>query len=110
MKLIPLAEVPVTQAHDSLARKRFIGPGDLSSNIQTVNFVELAEGESFTPHLHPDCEECFFILEGQAEAIIEDRQLTLSKSDFLVVEPNEMHVFKNVSRNTFKYFQFRVLI
>ncbi len=56
MQLIHLQDVPKTIAHDDLVRQRFIGPKDLKSQIQTVNFVDLAPGESFTPHKHPDCE------------------------------------------------------
>lgn len=110
MKLIPLSDVPKTIAHDSLNRQRFVAPGDLKSNIQTVNYVELAEGESYTPHSHPDCEECFFIIDGKANAEIAGKQIVLQKGDFLAVEAGEQHVFANNFKETFKYFQFRVLI
>jgi mannose-6-phosphate isomerase-like protein (cupin superfamily) len=110
MKLIHLSDVPKTAAHDSLSRQRFIAPGYLKSKIQTVNYVELAKGESYTPHSHPDCEECFFIIDGKAEAEIAGKRFILRKADFLVVEAGEQHVFANNSNKTFRYFQFRVLI
>jgi mannose-6-phosphate isomerase-like protein (cupin superfamily) len=110
MKLQHLNEVPSTMAHDSLVRQRFIAPGDLKSAIQTVNYVELAENESFNPHSHPDCEECFFVIEGEALAVINGEDHPLKKGDFLVVEANEEHTFHNTASAVFKYFQFRVLI
>lgn len=110
MKLQHLATVEKTIAHDNLERQRFIAPDDLKSSVQTVNYVELAPGQSYTPHEHPDCEECFFMLEGEALATIADSTFEIKQGDFLVVEPGEMHTFKNTSEKIFKYFQFRVLV
>lgn len=110
MKIIHLKDVPVTMAHDDLRRQRFIAPGELKTKVQTVNYVELLPGESYTPHRHPDCEEYFYVLEGEAKAIIENNESIISKGDFLVVEVNEEHTFINESQNTFQYFQFRVMI
>lgn len=110
MKLTHLSEIPETLAHDNLKRKQFISPGDLKSNIQTVNYAELKEGESFTPHSHPDCEECFFIIEGEALATIAGEEIKIKKEDFIVVEVGEEHAFINKEKEVFKYFAFRVLI
>lgn len=110
MKLIHLSDVPITRTHDNLDRQRFVAPGELKSDIQTVNYVELKPGESHTPHRHPDCEECFFMIEGEAIAVIEGQETKISKGDFLVVDVNEEHTFVNKSDKVFKYFQFRVLV
>lgn len=110
MKVLKLHTIPITIAHDNLKRQRFIAPGNLKSQVQTVNYVTLKPGESYTPHRHPDCEECFFVIEGKAEAKIEEKTIQLEKGDFLVVEQNELHVFTNTSSSEFIYFQFRVLI
>lgn len=110
MKLIHLKDIPVTKAHDEIERQRFIAPNELQSNIQTVNYVELGPGESYTPHRHPDCEECFFALEGEATAFIESKGINITKGDFLVVEKNEEHSFKNETDKVFVYFAFRILI
>lgn len=85
VRLQHLSDIPLTLAHDNLKRQRFIGPGELKSKVQTVNYVELALGKSFTPHTHPDCEECFFVIEGKAEATVEGETFDLNKGDFLVV-------------------------
>lgn len=110
MKLIRLSDVPKTVAHDSLNRQRIITPGDLKSQVQTVNYVEQSPGESYTPHSHPDCEECFFIIDGSADAEIAGKQVILHKGDFLVVEAGEQHVFLNSSKEMLKYIQFRALL
>lgn len=105
-----MSDIPLTLAHDNLKRQRFVGPGELKSKVQTVNYVELVPGKSFTPHTHPDCEECFFVVDGKAEATVEGEEFELNKGDFLLVEPGEKHVFLNTSQKTFKYFQFRILV
>lgn len=110
MKILNLKDVPITLAHGNLKRQRFIGPGELKSNIQTVNIAELNFGESFTPHSHSDCEECFFVLDGTADATISNKKFKIKKGDFLIVEPGEEHVFRNNSKRVFTYFAFRVLI
>lgn len=110
MKLLQLNDIPTTIAHDNLKRQRFVAPGDLKSNVQTVNYVVLKSGESYSPHRHPDCEECFFVIEGKAKAEIENKIVELKKGDFLAVEQNELHVFTNTYKSNFIYFQFRILI
>jgi mannose-6-phosphate isomerase-like protein (cupin superfamily) len=110
MKLFHQSQIPITMAHDDLKRQRFIAPGDLQSPIQTVNYVELLPGESFTPHTHPDCEECFYALEGEAEAQVGTEQVKFAKGDFLVVEVGEEHAIKNQTSQIFRYFQFRVIV
>src|ERR1700722_4825932 len=103
MKLFHLKDIPKTIAHDNLTRQRFVASGDLQSKVQTVNYVELLPGESYTPHDHPDCEECFFVIEGEAEAVIAGERQITKKGDFIVVEPKETHVFTNNSQKVFIY-------
>jgi mannose-6-phosphate isomerase-like protein (cupin superfamily) len=110
MTLQHLADVPKTLAHDHLPRQQFIRPGDLSSDLQTVNYVELAPGQSFLKHSHTDCEECFFIISGETEAEIANKKILLKQGDFLVVEAAEEHSFQNLSKNPCVYFQMRILI
>jgi mannose-6-phosphate isomerase-like protein (cupin superfamily) len=80
----------------------------LKSQIQTVNDVELGEGEPYAPHAHADSEECFFIIAGEAKAEIAGKHFILRKGNFLVLEAGEQHVFANRSKGTFRYFQFRI--
>lgn len=110
MKLIHLADIPKTKAHDNIIRQRFIAPNDLKSKIQTVNYAELEPGCSFTPHSHPDCDEGFFVLAGTAEANIAGQKVILQTGDFLVAEVGEEHTFVNVTKTVFKYFAFRVMM
>jgi len=110
VKLLHLNDIPITKAHNDLDRRRFVAPGDLQSDVQTVNYVELDKGQSYVPHSHPDCEECFFIIDGETTAVIAGETLVLTKGDFLVVEVGEEHTFNNTSEKACIFFQFRILV
>jgi mannose-6-phosphate isomerase-like protein (cupin superfamily) len=110
MKTIHVNDVTATRAHGDLKRFRLISPGDLKSNIQTVNYVELLPGESFIAHDHPDCEECFFIIEGKVDALIDGKIVHLRAGNLLVVEQNELHQFTNTYQKMCRYVQWRVLV
>ena len=108
MKLIHTSNTPKTKVHGSMERQRLISPGEVKSEVQTVNYVEQKPGESFEVHSHPDCEEYFFIIEGDTDALIGNTKLNLKKGDLLIVEVGENHSLINNSQKLLKYLQFRV--
>lgn len=50
------------------------------------------------PHKHLDMWEIFLVEEGEVEVTVNDKKIILGKGDFLTVEPNELHSFKNTSK------------
>ncbi len=72
------------------------------------NFIKLIEPDScrFTEqlyeisHIH-SCFEFIFCISGEAEAIINNRSHTLKAGKGVFVLPNQIHLYKNISRGEF---------
>jgi mannose-6-phosphate isomerase-like protein (cupin superfamily) len=110
MKVLHEKDIPITIIHDSLKTHRFISPGDLKSTVQSVNYVKMDPGDTFTPHAHQDSEEYFFIISGSADAQIAGNDFSVTEGDFIIVEKNELHVFTNNTQSQCRFIQFRTLI
>lgn len=62
-----------------------------------LNFalVRFNPKEDFAAHYHSIMEEDFYILEGKIDIYIDDYMVTLSKGDFIHIEPKEVHYVTN---------------
>lgn len=109
MKIIHLSGVPKTVTHNTL-RQKIIDVGDVKTGLQTVNYVEMKPKDEFEPHSHPDCEEYFFAIDGEAQVVINGKSFDFKKGDFLVAEKGEMHSFVNNSEDSFVYLAIRALL
>lgn len=76
--------------------KRPISRG-LGTDHVTVNYYELAPGETFGfgYHRHPEQEEVFYILEGTATFETEDGDVRVSAGEVLRVAPGEWQLGRN---------------
>jgi quercetin dioxygenase-like cupin family protein len=65
-----------------------------------MNFavVQFMPGQDFRAHYHNIMEENFYILEGEAVIIVDDVAHTLTKGQFIHVEPGEVHYIINQSK------------
>ena len=57
--------------------------------------VRLNPGQDFPAHYHEIMEENFYVLEGKIDIYVDDAKVTLSKGEFIHIEPNEVHYVKN---------------
>ena len=62
------------------------------SNFAVVRFNP---GQDFPAHYHEIMEENFYVLEGKIDIYVDDAKVTLSKGEFIHIEPNEVHYVKN---------------
>ena len=62
------------------------------SNFAVVKFNP---GQDFPAHYHEIMEENFYVLEGKIDIYVDDKKVTLSKGQFIHIEPNEVHYVKN---------------
>jgi oxalate decarboxylase/phosphoglucose isomerase-like protein (cupin superfamily) len=70
-------------------------------------FVILEPGEAPPFHVHPDAEQVFFILGGQAEMTVRDpggpTTMALAPGDFVRTPPGLYHAVKNTGDGRFTY-------
>ena len=62
------------------------------SNFAVVKFNS---GEDFPAHYHEIMEENFYILEGKIDIYVNGSKYTLSKGQFMHIEPGEVHYVRN---------------
>jgi quercetin dioxygenase-like cupin family protein len=64
------------------------------SNFAIVQFMP---GQDFRAHYHEVMEENFYILEGTATIVVDNVPHTLTKGQFIHIEPREVHYVLNRS-------------
>ena len=70
-------------------------------------FVILEPGEAPPFHVHPDAEQVFYVLDGQAEMTVREpagpTTVTLAGGDFVRTPPGLYHAVKNTGPGRFTY-------
>ena len=87
----------ITGVHDE--------PGTIPAGNFTVSFMKVPPGNLASSHAHPDTEEAFFILEGEARGWWENAETgevfeaNLSRHDMIMSPAHMMHGIQNVGDN-----------
>jgi oxalate decarboxylase/phosphoglucose isomerase-like protein (cupin superfamily) len=70
-------------------------------------FVILDPGEAPPFHVHPDAEQVFFVLDGQAEMTVREpggpTTVALARGDFVRTPPGLYHAVRNTGKGRFTY-------
>jgi quercetin dioxygenase-like cupin family protein len=64
---------------------------------QTVGLATFDAGKGNVEHIHPNCEEVVYVLEGEVEHTLGDQKTRLKAGDLIVVPRNVPHRLQNVS-------------
>ena len=65
--------------------------GDPEGAEQTAGLAVFAGGKGNVEHVHPNCEEIVFVLDGGVEHTLGDQSTTLSRGDLIVVPRGVPH-------------------
>lgn len=109
MKIIKADEIKETLAHNSVPRKSLIKVGDSKTNLQTVNDAYLEPGKGFEPHVHSDCEEVYYFLDGNGEMVINERKIPVESGTCVLVEAGESHGLTNTGSVFLRFITIRIL-
>lgn len=111
MKKYNIKNIKTTLAHNQVPRKALVRVGEIKNrDIQTVNDAWLEPGKGFSPHIHSDCEEFYYILEGKGEISIDRKKYQLQTGDFILIEKNEEHAMFNNGTKNLRYITVRYLL
>jgi quercetin dioxygenase-like cupin family protein len=69
--------------------------GDPEGAEQTFGVATFDAGKGNVEHVHPDCEEIIFLLDGEAEHTLGDQSTKLEKGDLIVVPRGVPHRLVN---------------
>lgn len=71
--------------------------GDPPGAEMTIGVAVFDAGKSNVEHIHPNCEEAVYVLEGEVEHTLGDRRATLRAGDLIVVPRGVAHQLINTS-------------
>ncbi len=90
-------------AYSGIALKMMVDQR-LGAELSTMFMVEYQPGGVAHPHDHP-LEESYFILEGEIEAVADDRQYLLRPGDVFWTGVGCIHGFRNTSRKPVRWLE-----
>ncbi len=74
--------------------------GDPPAAEMTIGVAVFDAGKSNVEHIHPNCEEAVYVLEGAVEHTLGDQRATLRAGDLIVVPRGVPHRLINDSAGT----------
>jgi len=103
MKLISFNEVASFEAGDKTLIKEILNPSILGQSINySLAMAELDLGATSVPH-QLKSSEVYHIIQGQASALIEGKQIQMGIGDTLYIAPNEIQSIKNTGTDTLQF-------
>ncbi|HEX6376092.1 MAG TPA: cupin domain-containing protein [Allosphingosinicella sp.] len=98
--LRPAAEAAYTDEYDVKLRRLFPWPGRVETNRPITGFgaiwVVIEPGKVVETHDH-DEEECFIVVDGRAELVLNDQPMNLTKGDVVYIPRLAPHSLRNLS-------------
>jgi len=77
--------------HSKTTNYRLLGPGPGGSDRLEVILGQIEYGVQADPHAHPDLEQAFFVLEGNAAVEIAGETEVVGPDDFIYLPPGTPH-------------------
>ena len=74
-----------------------------TSEHLSVKHEVVPAGDSEVMHYHQSCLQCFFILRGNLQFIIDDEMFSLNENESITILPGSRHLVKNVSSQTAEF-------
>ena len=71
--------------------------GDPPGAEMTIGVATFDAGKSNVEHVHPNCEEAVYVLDGAVEHTLGDQRATLSAGDLIIVPRGVAHRLINTS-------------
>ncbi len=84
---------------------------ELTSKLPTngefsVAYIELPPNESDKKHFHPNMDETYFIIKGDATILIDDKRKRVSSGDLIFIPKKSVHCLINDSNEMVEFVAF----
>ena len=76
--------------------KMLAGGSNLKTQRGDLRILEIDPGKETSTHYHKHSESIFFVQRGQLKMVVDGVSVELCDGDTIVIEPDEVHVLKNV--------------
>lgn len=81
---------------------------NLSKKINLIEDVVIKPHGIVPIHKHEFTDEIFYVIQNNATMIVNDKKFKVKPGDFIYVEKNENHGFRNESDQEFKMIVFKI--
>lgn len=98
-----LSAVPAFTTKDGSEIRELLAHRNSRIRNQSLAEARLPVGMSTQPHYHPECEEIYFLLEGEARMQIEDEVRTVGAGDAIAIPPGARHQITNTGDATLRF-------
>ncbi len=103
MDIQNIDRVPAFRTKDGSEIRELLAHRNSAIRNQSLAEARLPEGAGTIPHLHPQTEEIYYILEGEAEMIIADERQSVGVGDAIAIPPGIVHQIVNRGVGTLKF-------
>lgn len=106
-----LTDIPTELTHNGTTHVKRLLPPDPSrmGSIATMNYAWLDPGKQLTPHIHPDGEEYYLILEGMGSMLIDTQWIPVQKESFIIIPVGKTHAVKNTGDTSLTFVTVRTV-
>jgi quercetin dioxygenase-like cupin family protein len=73
-----------------------VSEGNPDGAEQTIGLAVFESGKGNVEHIHPNCEEVLYVLEGEMEHTLGEEVAPLLPGDLIVIPRNARHCVRNV--------------
>lgn len=87
---------PMTSEHGETVRE-YMGASAGGTTQHSIAHITLDPGKASRKHYHPEAEESYFILSGEAQLVLEDATEILQPGDAVAIPTGAIHQIFNVS-------------
>lgn len=96
-------EVPAFTTKDGSEIRELLAHRNSVIQKQSLAEARLQPGGQTTPHAHPQTEEIYYLLAGEAEMQIEGEVQSVGPGDAIAIPPGAVHTIRNTGKTTLKF-------
>ncbi len=103
MDIRNLADVPAFTTHDGSEIRELLAHRNSCIARQSLAEARLAPGQATTPHYHPETEEIYYILVGEASVTLGEETADVGPGDAIAIPPGVVHTIRNTGNETLRF-------
>lgn len=103
MDVINLAAAPPFVTKDGSEIRELLAHRNSAIRNQSLAEARLPPGAATAPHVHPQCEEIYYLLEGRGRMQIETETRDVGPGDAIAILPGRRHQITNIGSETLRF-------
>jgi mannose-6-phosphate isomerase-like protein (cupin superfamily) len=97
------ASSPVLTDHGEIIYELLGRNFEQSTEIHSVAYVVLPPGKSSLLHYHPEAEESYYLLQGNARILVGEEESQLTTGQIVLIPPRKPHKITNIGEGDLEF-------